>query len=463
MAGSVGRQPVAAAPRRHGGTDVPEAAGSALHIPRVPGFKAAALDGVPGVVAEDADAVAEHGKVCLVCFVPVQLACAALPWLAVQQDVPPAGQIVQSGTEGVHGLHVVKTHKVEPEAVYVVLLRPVKHRVDEVPPCHEPLAGKLVAAAAAVGKAAIRVLTEKVIGHRVVQYVFGAVHVVIHHVHYHPDACGVEGGDHGFALPDAHLAPVGVGGVAALRDVVVGGVVAPVILPQQGAALVHAAKVEDRHQLHIAHPQIFQVVQTGGVDALPPEGGALLGKGKELAPPRRAHPAGGVLRKVPDADLPHRAAAGGDHRAGVPLPAGRGGAGQVHDHAAGAVDTGGAGVGVAGLPGDPVHGDVKGVVASVLVAGEPDAPHALPVALQRQGTYGAAAVVPAVQPHRYRLRCRRPQPQPGAGKGVVCPQRSVPEGIACKALALVQRLQLCGGFCTHGFFIPSCEFPMYLV
>ena len=50
----------------------------------------------------------------------------------------------------------------------MVLLRPVEDGVDEIPPRHGALAGKLVAAAAAVGKAAVRVLPEKVIGHGIV-------------------------------------------------------------------------------------------------------------------------------------------------------------------------------------------------------------------------------------------------------------------------------------------------------
>ena len=250
--GGVGRQTVAAAPGGHRAADVPEAAGFALHIARLPGIETAALDGVAGVVAEDADALVQHGQVRLVGLVPVQLAAAALPRLAVHQDIPPAGQGIQSGTGRVHGVHVVQAHQVEPETVDVVLLRPVEQRVDHIFAGHGALAGKLVAAAAAVGQAAVLILAEKVVRYGVVQHVFVAVHVVIHHIHDHADACRVQGGDHLFALPHPHFAPGGVGGVAALREIVVGGVVAPVVLPQQRLCLVHAAKVENGHQLHIA-------------------------------------------------------------------------------------------------------------------------------------------------------------------------------------------------------------------
>ena len=107
LAGRVGRQTVAAAPCRHRCADIPEAAGLALHIARLAGIEAAALDGVPGVIAEDAHPLVEHGKVRLVGLVPVQLAGTALPRLAVQQDVPPAGQAVQRSAHRVDALGVV--------------------------------------------------------------------------------------------------------------------------------------------------------------------------------------------------------------------------------------------------------------------------------------------------------------------------------------------------------------------
>ena len=183
----------------------------------------------------------------------------------------------------------------------------------------------------AVGKAAVLVLAEKVAGHGIVQRVLIAVHVVIYHVHHHADARRVQRRDHFPALPDAHLAPGGVGGVAALRYVEVGGVVAPVILPQQRLCLVHAAKIKNGHQLDVLYPQPLEVVQAGGVDAIAVQCGALLGKGHIF--------------------------------------------GKVYDHAADAVHTRRPGVGVAGLAGDAVHSDGKGVVAAVLLSGQPDAPH----------------------------------------------------------------------------------------
>ena len=258
------------------------------------------------------------------------------------------------------------------EAVDVVFLRPVEHRVDEVFPGHGPLAGKLVAAAAAVGEAAVRVLPEEIVGHGAVQRVFVAVHMVIHHIHDDADARRVEGGDHLLALPHPHFALGGVSGVAALGDVVVGGVIAPVVLPGEGAALVHAAEVENGHQLDIAHPQPFEVVEAGGEGARRREGRALLGKGHELAPPSGPHAGGRVLGEVADTDLPHGPAGGRDGRAVVVAPVGRVDAGGVEDHAAQTVDARRPGVGVARLVLRALHLHGKGIVAPVLVAGQVD-------------------------------------------------------------------------------------------
>ena len=129
LAGGVGWQTVAAAPGGHRAADVPEAAGLALRIARLPGIETAALDGVAGVVAEDADALVQHGQVRLVGLVPVQLAAAALPRLTVHQDASAARKSVQRGPQFVHGVHVIEAHEVEAEAVDVIFLRPVEHRV----------------------------------------------------------------------------------------------------------------------------------------------------------------------------------------------------------------------------------------------------------------------------------------------------------------------------------------------
>lgn len=148
------------------------------------------------------------------------------------------------------------------------------------------------------------------------------------------------------------------------------------------------------------------------------QGGALLGKGHELAPPCRAHAAGSVLREVAHAYLPHCALLRWDDRTHIPLPPGGGGAGKVHDHAAGAVHTGSAGVRVAGLARNAIHCDRIGIVSSVLVAGQIDAPHPLLPPLQRQSAYGLTAAAFAVKADLHPLRrgCRKQHIPAPAGR-----------------------------------------------
>ena len=464
LARGVGRQGIRAAPGRHSAPHIPEGAGLALDIPRLPCVEAAALDGVPGVVAEDADPVREHGEVVLDRLVAAQAAGPALPGLAVHQDLLPAGQAVQGGPHGVDGLHIVQPHQVEAEAVDVILPGPVEDGVDQIAAGHGPLAGELVAAAAAVGEAAVLVLAEEVVGSGVVEDIFVPVGVVVHHIHHHPDVRCVEGGDHLLALPDPHLSPGGVGGVASLRHVEVHRIVAPVVLPHQGAPLVHAAEVKEGHQLHIADPQPLEVGQAGGVGAVRVEGGALLGESQVFAPPGRAHPAGRILGKVPDADLPHHPAGRRDGGALVPAPAGGIGAGEVRDHAAQAVGPRRHGIGVPGLPGCAPHPHHIGVVPAVLVPGEVDLPHALGLAAHGQGADGCASLPLAEQVHRHLLGRGGPQPQPGAPEAVLGPQGAGIGGFPGKFFAVVQGLPPCRRFTlVHAVSVhPSDKFKLLL-
>ena len=173
------------------------------------------------------------------------------------------------------------------------------------------------------------------------------------------------------------------------------------------------------------------------MDAVPVQGGALLGKGHELAPPCRAHAAGSVLREVAHAHLPHRALLRRDDRTHIPLPPGGGGAGKVHDHAAGAVHACRTGIGVAGLARNAIHCDRIGIVSSVLVAGQIDAPHPLLPPLQRQSAYGLTAAAFAVKADLHPLRRGCPQAQMGAGNSIFLPQRAGVGGLKVKGDALV--------------------------
>ena len=189
--------------------------------------------------------------------------------------------------------------------------------------------------------------------------------MVVDHVHHHAQAASVQRGDRLLELADAHLAVRCVGGVAALRHVVVDRVVAPVVVLR--ISLVHGAEVEHRHQLHMRDPQAAKIRHARRMHAVSAERRVRLAEGEVFAAVRRGDAAGRVDGKVLHMDL-------GDHvlrsarRGAVALPAGRVRARQVDDHAAPPVQPAGPGIGIARAPGDAVHGHVVIVIRAVEIA-----------------------------------------------------------------------------------------------
>src|SRR5699024_8096805 len=363
------------------------------------GVEDVALDQVPGGVAEGSDVLVQGGQGPLASRLgpPVHGAAVGAPGLAEEDLFPFAVFAVQSGADALHQLGVQQGHQVEAEAVHVVFPGPVQHRLEDIPGAHAPLRGQVVAAARAVGGAAVGVLAVEVPGLGPPQPGVQLVGVVVHHVHDDPEAVLVQGLDGLLQLPDAHRAVVGIGGIAALGDVVVDRVVPPV----EGvrAVLGDRAVVEHRHQLDVVDPQPLEVVDAGGMHPVPVQGGAGQGQGLVLAPQRFGHTAVDVVGEILDVDLPDNVL-GAPGRGRVAGPALGIGAAQVDHHAAGPVPAAGPGPGVGGAAGDPVAvGDREIVIAAVQVPlchGFPDAPLA---AGKLEGQQGAAcgAVLVEVQ------------------------------------------------------------------
>ena len=59
-----------------------------------------------------------------------------------------------------------------------------------------------------------------------------------------------------------------VGGIRAFRYVVVDRIITPVELTI-GALFVYGAVIIYRHQLYVGDAQLFEIVETGGMDAIP--------------------------------------------------------------------------------------------------------------------------------------------------------------------------------------------------
>ena len=164
-------------------------------------------------------------------------------------------------------------HQVKAEAVDMVLADPIFHAFDHEIAHAFALAGRFVAASAAVAVGAVGVLAVEVVGTGALEVAFVNVPgVVVHHVKDDLDVGIVERLDHLLELADAYFRLVGVGGVAALGHIVVHRVIAPVVLRLVEARLIDRGVVKRRQDVHRVHAQRLQVLD-----------GARFGQGKEFS------------------------------------------------------------------------------------------------------------------------------------------------------------------------------------
>ena len=198
-------------------------------------------------------------------------ALSGAPSLAVEED--RGVYLVDRLAYGVHRLDVVHAHEVEAESVDVVLINPVFHRLNHELPHQGPVGGRFVAAAGAVAVAAVGILAIIVVGPGALEVgVLNVVGVVVHHIEDDTYAGAVQGLHHLLELAYAAGRVVGIGGVAALRHIVVHRVVAPVVLIVGEACLVDRAEVVGGQYVHGIHPELLQVADGPG-----------LGEGEEFA------------------------------------------------------------------------------------------------------------------------------------------------------------------------------------
>ena len=340
----------------------------------------------------------------------------------------------------------------------MVFPRPVQHRLADVPRAHAALAGQVVAAAGTVRRRAVGVLAVEVPRFGAPQPGIEGIGVVVHHVHDDAQAVLVQRLHGFFQFADAHRAVVGVGGVAAVGDVVVDGVVAPVV---GVAALGHRAVVEHRHQLYMGHAQAAQVGNAGRVDAVAVQCGVFQCESLVLAAVRGGHTAGRVEGKILDVRFIDD----------ILRPPGRGGVGgpvfgvcaaQVDDHTARAVAPASHGPRVGGTAGDALGvGDGIVIVHAVEVALGRGAPHPALAADQRQRAQRFAPGAAAVEREHDRPGRRGPQRK---GRGLRRPQRAQ-RGVGMVAARERRRIvkSFCGCCALHGEkpppFLTKCAGP----
>ena len=234
-----------------------------------------------------------------------------------------------------------------------------------------------------------------------------SVSVVVNHVHYNAYAPLVRRLDKLLELPYPYLAVVGIGGIAALGNIVVQRVVAPVEARVR-VAFVHRLIVGHRQQVDMSYPQLLYVVKT---DSLSESVDRLLAERPEL-PAQREVPAlvGG---KIPDVQFVyHRVGVVAEGDLPVTLPALRVGGTEIKNHSAPAVYTGASRVYVDSFSGVSIPGECICVVHPAEIAGNLRLPHAV-LAVHFFGAERLRLGVVMVQPEFRALGLRRPHREPG--------------------------------------------------
>ena len=108
--------------------------------------------------------------------------------------------------------------------------------------------------------------------------------MVVNNVHDYADARAVQSLNHLLALVDSNAAVVGICRITSLGDIVVNGIVAPVILFHNVLALINRAEVVHWHDLNVFYAEFFKIVNTGRSTALNTVNGCIfLGKCGKLS------------------------------------------------------------------------------------------------------------------------------------------------------------------------------------
>ena len=348
---------------------VPAAGGEA------PGVAVIAGDGVTEAVVEEAEAAHLPGIALGSQIVAIlHSRIAGSPALAVEQDMGILG--LYGADDLIDGDSIDQAGQVEAEAVDVVFLHPEVDGVHDHVPHHDPLSSQVVAAAGAVGPVALAVETGVVVGDDLVAAVVAAVEgVVVHHVHDHVHPVRVEGLDHGLELGDTGTAIEGIGGISALHTVIVLGIVTPgILLPNVQIVLIHGGEVVHRHQLHMGHAQLLQVVQTGGIAIVV---GAGLGHAQIGPLPVAVDSGGRVDGHFPDVHLINDGI-GVIHvlvGAHVLIPTLGVRRIEVHDHAPIAVGTHALGIGICSLHGIAGEHHIVIIIVSAQITGQGHRPN----------------------------------------------------------------------------------------
>ena len=173
--------------------------------------------------------------------------------------------LIQCSTNLLHRLEIMNAHEIEAEAIYLVVLGPVGHRVNDVVADHGTLGSSVVAHTRVTRHLAVSGVAEVIARNNLAERMLrGVKHVVVHHIHHHTQAGIVNALDHFLGFLDAGCRVSSIRRVRTLRNVVVLRVVTPVVVGiVQCLRLIDGCVVEEWLQLNMSDTQLLQVVNTG--------------------------------------------------------------------------------------------------------------------------------------------------------------------------------------------------------
>ena len=261
---------------------------------------------------------------------------ASRPRFAIHKNArPTVRDFVQSGAHGVHGLDVDQAHQVESEAVKMVFPRPIRHGFHHKTAEHRTFRGHIASASGAVRQRPVRLAAQEVFGHDALEPVVGREHVIVDHVHNHFDAGIMQRLHHLLDLADAHGPVIRIRGVRSFRNVVIDGIVTPVV--SAADRFVDGTEIVDRHQLHRGNAKLFEIRQSRRKIRMTVQRRSQVGERKIFSTMGFGESSRGIVAEIADMRFPNNRLRNRHFRHAIGIPTFGIGARQVDDHASTAV------------------------------------------------------------------------------------------------------------------------------
>ena len=209
--------------------------------------------GIADFVGEGCD-TRHFGDVCLdTQLLGRQSTLTCTPTFAIDKDGGIDG--IDGLADFVHCLDIMTTHQVEAEAVDMVFVDPMLHRLNHELPHHRLVGSSLVATAGAVGIFTIH-LSIIIVGVGALEVgVVDVVGMVVDHIEDDGDASLVKSLHHLLELTNTARGIIWIGRIATLWHVVVHRIIAPVVLWGIKAGLIHRAIIIAGQDMNGIHTQ----------------------------------------------------------------------------------------------------------------------------------------------------------------------------------------------------------------